>query len=866
MLRSVDVVDGQHLDFRADGAAPDAGKTVIQVDNGPHGPTATIPDAHLLFNAEFKRAGSDLILNGDDGKTAAVHDYFASDKHPMLLSPEGAALAPDVVAALAGPLAAGQYAQATPAQANAEAIGRVATVSGNATIVRNGVAITVATGDAVLKGDVLQTGGGTMGVTFNDGSTLSLTANSRLVVNEFVFDPNGHANSEILSLVQGSLSMISGQVAHTGDMKIDTPVATMGIRGTVFGVTINAIDGTTSYYVSQSPTGGADLFDKITNTLLARVVPDGPLLVVHPVGPAQVLAEAVQKSPQELATELAALQHIVNVKAIGDQLIQHFFQQDPNNPNPQAPHSLTNSELLPTPNGSHNSNSGDTGDTGNTKVAIVHITTSETDQNKTNEATYYTVPIPPNLPPVNFAPAIAGVTSTKGVSSAVLSAVAAAYLTDGHDLVNTLGGPAGFGNVATFQPDYTGVGGTRSDDGSTHAINIAGVFGGGLNFVGHIYDSIYINSNGNITFAGPNSTYTPSVITGGVNNPIIAPFWADVDTRGGAATATPGGNSTGSNQVYYSLDALNHVITITWDDVGFYNSHTSPLNAFQLQLIGFGDGNFDIVYRYEDINWTAGDASGGSGGLGGTPARAGYSAGDGVHYTELNGSGHQSAMLALDSTPGNTGIVGVDVFQVLFGNGIAAPVAGGKIQFTDSDSTDTHTATEQANGTGYIGTFALDDPAHNGSNVTETSGGTPGSVDWHFNLTSSELNGLANGNPVTQSYNVTIDDGHAGGQVTQTVAISWGSVAADTFTFQPGIGADTVLNFQLGTDSLDFNNGSDSAHLGPSMTADQTNHILSLLTSNTSGDAVLDLGHGDTVTLAGISATDLQHSFNHITV
>jgi hypothetical protein len=102
--------------------------------------------------------------------------------------------------------------------------------------------------------------------------------------------------------------------------------------------------------------------------------------------------------------------------------------------------------------------------------------------------------------------------------------------------------------------------------------------------------------------------------------------------------------------------------------------------------------------------------------------------------------------------------------------------------------------------------------------------------------------------------------------VTQTVAISWGSVAADTFTFQPGIGADTVLNFQLGTDSLDFNNGSDSAHLGPSMTADQTNHILSLLTSNTSGDAVLDLGHGDTVTLAGISATDLQHSFNHITV
>jgi fibronectin-binding autotransporter adhesin len=173
MLRSVDLVDGQHFDFRADGATLDAAKTIIQIDNGPHGPVATIPDAHLLFNAEFERTGSDLILNGDDGKTATVHDYFASEKHPMLLSPEGAALAPDVVA----------------------------TVSGNATIVRNGVAITVASGDAVLKGDVLQTGGGTMNVTFDDGSTLNLTAHSRLVVNEFVFDPNGHANSEILSLV-----------------------------------------------------------------------------------------------------------------------------------------------------------------------------------------------------------------------------------------------------------------------------------------------------------------------------------------------------------------------------------------------------------------------------------------------------------------------------------------------------------------------------------------------------------------------------------------------------------------------------------------------------------------------------------------
>ena len=191
----------------------------------------------------------------------------------------------------------------------------------------------------------------------------------------------------------------------------------------------------------------------------------------------------------------------------------------------------------------------------------------------------------------------------------------------------------------------------------------------GLNFFGHDYTSIYINNNGNITFAGPSSAFTPSQITAGANNPIIAAFWADVDTRGGAGTST-GGNSTGSNRVYYDLDATNGVLTVTWDDVGYYNSHKDKLDAFQLQLVSLGNGNFDIVYRYQNINWTTGDASGGSGGLagpGGSTARAGFSAGDGVHYFELPQSGNQAQMLALETATGNTGVTGVDVFQVTNG-------------------------------------------------------------------------------------------------------------------------------------------------------------------------------------------------------
>ncbi len=95
----------------------------------------------------------------------------------------------------------------------------------------------------------------------------------------------------------------------------------------------------------------------------------------------------------------------------------------------------------------------------------------------------------------------------------------------------------------------------------------------------------------------------------------MLPF-ADVDTRGTTVSATPGGTSTGSNLVYYDFNtAGNGTLTVTWDDVGYYNSKVDKLNAFQLQLVGKGNGNFDVIFRYETINWTTGSASGGTDGL-----------------------------------------------------------------------------------------------------------------------------------------------------------------------------------------------------------------------------------------------------------
>src|SRR5262249_61955075 len=108
-----------------------------------------------------------------------------------------------------------------------------------ATATRNGVSIILNNGDNVEKGDVVEAGSNsTVGITFIDGTVFGLSSNARMVLNDMVYDPNGSNNSTLFNLVAGTISFVAGQTAKHGDMKIDTPVATMGIRGTAGVVAI----------------------------------------------------------------------------------------------------------------------------------------------------------------------------------------------------------------------------------------------------------------------------------------------------------------------------------------------------------------------------------------------------------------------------------------------------------------------------------------------------------------------------------------------------------------------------------------------------------------------------------------------------
>jgi hypothetical protein len=80
--------------------------------DGLHADRIDIPDAELLFRGHFARSGPDLVLTGHDGHRLVVTGYFASEKHPDLVAPNGSHLSGDLVDLLAGSPTPGHYAQA----------------------------------------------------------------------------------------------------------------------------------------------------------------------------------------------------------------------------------------------------------------------------------------------------------------------------------------------------------------------------------------------------------------------------------------------------------------------------------------------------------------------------------------------------------------------------------------------------------------------------------------------------------------------------------------------------------------------------------------------------------------------------------
>ncbi|MBO6835370.1 MAG: FecR domain-containing protein [Alphaproteobacteria bacterium] len=122
------------------------------------------------------------------------------------------------------------------AQAGADPIGIVVTSTGTVTVERaDGTVDQLSAGDPVYEDDVLTTGdGSTVGIRFQDDSRFSLGEEGRMELDTFVYDAGAGTGSSLIDVAQGSFAFVSGMIAKTGDdaMSVQTPVATIGVRGT----------------------------------------------------------------------------------------------------------------------------------------------------------------------------------------------------------------------------------------------------------------------------------------------------------------------------------------------------------------------------------------------------------------------------------------------------------------------------------------------------------------------------------------------------------------------------------------------------------------------------------------------------------
>ena len=162
----------------------------------------------------------------------------------------------------------------------------------------------------------------------------------------------------------------------------------------------------------------------------------------------------------------------------------------------------------------------------------------------------------------------------------------------------------------------------RNDDWSTVALTLPFSF---CFYGNNITTGVYLNNNGSVSVGSPYSTFTADSFPSS-NYVMIAPFWGDVDSRNAI-----------SGLVYYQMTPTH--LVVQWEDVGYYSQHADKLNSFQLIMTDGADlllpPGSNVSFCYKDMSWTTGDASGGIGGFGGTPATVGINKGNGTDYIQI---------------------------------------------------------------------------------------------------------------------------------------------------------------------------------------------------------------------------------------
>jgi len=149
----------------------------------------------------------------------------------------------------------------------------------------------------ILSNDDVRTGDGRMAIQFLDDSVLKLTEHSKIVVDEYIFDPNPSKSKLSLRMASGTARFISGSLGRIKkeNISIKTPSATISVLGTDFTTTVDEIgrsliillpdaDGNSSGKITVETSAGVEILDQPFQATMVSVSEAPPTKPVKLVG------------------------------------------------------------------------------------------------------------------------------------------------------------------------------------------------------------------------------------------------------------------------------------------------------------------------------------------------------------------------------------------------------------------------------------------------------------------------------------------------------------------------------------------------------------------------------------------------------
>jgi hypothetical protein len=160
---------------------------------------------------------------------------------------------------------------------DASEIGEISELSGNGEINRGNseVKLNAEIDSDIFSFDDVRTGNGRLAIQFLDDSVVKLTEHSKLVIDEFIYDPDPAKSKLALNMASGTARFITGKLGliNKENISIKTPTASIGIRGTDFTATVDELgrsliillpnaDGTSSGEITVTTAMGVEILNE----------------------------------------------------------------------------------------------------------------------------------------------------------------------------------------------------------------------------------------------------------------------------------------------------------------------------------------------------------------------------------------------------------------------------------------------------------------------------------------------------------------------------------------------------------------------------------------------------------------------------